>query len=98
MRVAPVTNCAETQGPFAAGGGGNAHPATTNGEVIEMVGCPDTVTRGLGTVAWACPACEQRTVAPTCSRKPGIFFFVPFFRQSDVKQKTGDSHSPDLVP
>jgi hypothetical protein len=28
-RVAPVTHCAVTHGPFAAGGGGKAHPATT---------------------------------------------------------------------
>jgi hypothetical protein len=28
-RVAHVTNCAVTHGPFAAGGGGNAQPATT---------------------------------------------------------------------
>jgi hypothetical protein len=27
-RVAAVTNCAVTQGPFAAGGGGSAQPTT----------------------------------------------------------------------
>jgi hypothetical protein len=30
------------------------------------------VTRGLGTVGCACPACEHSTVAPTCNKKPGI--------------------------
>jgi len=33
---------------------------------------PVTVTRGLGTVGCACPAWEQRTVAPTWSKKPGM--------------------------
>jgi hypothetical protein len=64
-RVVPLNHCAVTQGPLAAGGGGNAQPATTYGAVINTVGCPLTVTRGLGTVGCACPACEQRTCAPT---------------------------------
>jgi len=50
IRVAEVTNCAVTQGPFAAGGGGSAHPATTYGDAIVTVGCPLTVTRGFTTV------------------------------------------------
>jgi hypothetical protein len=33
-----VTNCAVTQGPFAAGGGGNAQPATTQGQAIVVTG------------------------------------------------------------
>jgi hypothetical protein len=37
-RVAEVTNCAVTQGPFAAGGGGKAQPATTYGAAIVTVG------------------------------------------------------------
>src|SRR5215210_7591643 len=76
-RVAEVTHCAVTQGPFAAGGGGSVQPATTYGLARVTVGWPPTSTRGLGTVGWACPPCEQRTVAPTWSRKPGIFFRPP---------------------
>src|SRR5829696_5102822 len=71
-RVAEVTHCAVTQGPLAAGGGGSVQPATTYGLARVTVGWPLTITRGLGTVGCACPACEQRTVAPTWSRKPGI--------------------------
>jgi hypothetical protein len=37
-RVVPVTHCAVTHGPLAAGGGGNAHPATAYGAVINTVG------------------------------------------------------------
>jgi len=50
IRVAAVTNCAVTHGPFAAGGGGNAHPATTYGAPNVTVGWPLTNTRGLTTV------------------------------------------------
>ena len=64
-RTVPVSHCAVTQGPFAAGGGGNAQPATTYGAVVNTVGCPLTMTRGLGTVGWACPPWEQVTIAPT---------------------------------
>jgi hypothetical protein len=64
-RVAAVTNCAVTQGPFAAGGGGSAQPATTQGPAMVTVGWPLTATRGFGVIAWACPAWEHRTVAPT---------------------------------
>src|SRR5689334_17572723 len=71
-RIEPLTNCAVTQGPLAAGGGGNAQPAITQGADRLTVGCPLTVTRGLGTVACACPACEQSTVAPTWMRNPAI--------------------------
>ena len=49
-RTADVTNCAVTQGPLPAGGGGNAHPATTYGALKVTVGMPLTVTLGLGTV------------------------------------------------
>jgi len=63
-RVAQVTNCAVTHGPFAAGGGGNAHPATRYGAAIVTVGMPLTSTRGFGTVGCACPPCAQSTVAP----------------------------------
>jgi len=58
-RVAEVMNCAVTQGPFAAGGGGNEHPATTYGELIVTTGCPLTSTRGLGVVGVAVPAWEH---------------------------------------
>lgn len=37
------------------------------------VGCPLTVTRGFGTVGVAWPPCEHITVAPTWTRKPGIY-------------------------
>jgi len=37
-RVAAVMNCALTQGPLAAGGGGKAQPAITYGLVIATVG------------------------------------------------------------
>src|SRR5581483_1991364 len=63
-RTEPTMYCAVMQGPFAAGGGGSAHPATTCGEVSGTDGMPDNITRGLTTVGCACPACEQRTVAP----------------------------------
>jgi hypothetical protein len=52
-RVVPITHCAVTQGPLAAGGGGSAQPATTYGAVIVTVGWPLTVTRGFGTVGCA---------------------------------------------
>jgi hypothetical protein len=52
-RVEPVTNWAVTQGPFAAGGGGNEQPAMTYGLVIATVGWPLTSTRGFGTVGCA---------------------------------------------
>jgi len=60
-RVDPLTHCAVTHGPLAVGGGGKVQPATTYGAVISTVGCPLTVTRGLGAVGVACPACEQST-------------------------------------
>jgi hypothetical protein len=53
MRTDPVTNCAVMQGPFAAMGGGNAHPAITYGVGMFTMGCPLTRTRGLGTVGCA---------------------------------------------
>src|SRR6266446_3299269 len=71
-RVEPTNHCAVTHGPFAAGGGGRAHTATAYGAAIVTVASPRTVTRGLGTVGCACPPCEHNTVAPTCTRKPGI--------------------------
>jgi hypothetical protein len=49
-RVEPTVNCAVTHGPLPAGGGGKAHPATTQGALSVTVGCPLTSTRGLGTV------------------------------------------------
>ncbi len=36
------------------------------------VGIPDTITRGFTNVGCACPACEHITVAPWCSKNPGI--------------------------
>ena len=41
-RTDPMRNCAVTQGPLAAGGGGRAQPATTYGAESVMVGMPDT--------------------------------------------------------
>src|SRR5713101_8334688 len=38
---------------------------------MVTVGCPVTVTRGLGTVGCACPPCAHSTVAPTWSKNPG---------------------------
>lgn len=75
-RVAAVTNCAVTQGPFAAGGGGSAQPATRYGEAIVTTGWPDTTTRGFGVTGVACPACEHKTVAPRCNKKPGISYTI----------------------
>src|SRR5260370_37275376 len=75
-RTEPTVHCPVTQGPFAAGGGGNAQPATTYGAAIVTVGCPMTVTRGFGTVGCACPPGDHRTVAPTCTRNPGICFLL----------------------
>jgi hypothetical protein len=51
-RVAPTTHCAVTHGPFPPGGT-NAHPATTYGAAMVVMGEPETVTRGLGTVGVA---------------------------------------------
>src|SRR6266542_2519442 len=36
------------------------------------IGWPITLTRGFGTVGWAMPPCMHWTIAPTCSRKPGM--------------------------
>src|SRR5438552_13874507 len=44
---------------------------------MVTVGWPPTVTRGLGTVGCACPPCAQVTVAPTCTRKPGMILSRP---------------------
>jgi len=41
-----------------------AQPATTYGPESGIVGIPKTVTRGFGTVGWAWPPCEHKTVAP----------------------------------
>jgi hypothetical protein len=71
-RVAELVNCAVMHGPFAAGGGGSAQPAIIHGPDNATVGWPLTSTRGLGTIACAWPAWVQITVAPTCSRNPGI--------------------------
>lgn len=71
-RVEPTSHWAVTQGPLAAGGGGRAQPATTYGAAIVTVGWPLTVTRGFGAVGCACPPCEHSTVAPTCTRNPGM--------------------------
>jgi hypothetical protein len=60
-RVVPINHCAVTHGPFAVGGGGKVHPATTYGAVVNTVGWPLTVTRGFGAVGCACPACKHIT-------------------------------------
>ncbi len=52
-RTVPLTHCADTQGPFPFGGGGNVQPAIAYGDVKSTVGCPLTRTRGLGTVGLA---------------------------------------------
>ena len=52
-RVALSTNCAMMQGPFAAGGGGKAQPATTYGAAIVTTGWPLTRTLGSGAVGSA---------------------------------------------
>jgi hypothetical protein len=71
-RVVPVIQVPVTQGPFAAGGGGNAQPAIAYTEVTSTLGAPPRSTRGFGTVGVACPPCEHVTVAPTCNKNPGI--------------------------
>ena len=63
-RVAPLTHCAVTQGMGLPAGVVNGQPATVCGEGCITIGWPLTVTRGLVTVGWACPACAHRTVAP----------------------------------
>jgi hypothetical protein len=63
-RTEPIMNCAVTHGPFPAGGGGMAHPATTYGAESVVVGMPDTSTCGFITVGWACPPCAHMTIAP----------------------------------
>src|SRR5215469_3408188 len=72
MRVAAVVHCAVTQGPLPAMGGGMAHPAMTQASAMVSVGWLLTDTRGFTATGWACPACEQRIVAPMCSKKPGM--------------------------
>ena len=63
-RVAALTNCAVTQGPLAAAGGGNVQPAIAYVVGSVTIGWPLTNTRGLGAVGVACPAWEHKTVAP----------------------------------
>jgi hypothetical protein len=70
-RVVPVSHVPLTHGPFAAIGGGSAQPAITYGLLISTLGAPVSMTRGFGTVGMACPAWEQNTWAPTCTRNPG---------------------------
>src|SRR5258708_29504059 len=70
--VVPELNMAVTHGPFPAGGGGIAHPATTHGFGIWTAGCPLSMTRGYGTVACTWPPCAHITVAPTWTRN-GMF-------------------------
>ena len=69
-RVVPTLHTPVTHGPGA--GGTSGHPATTHGAASVAVGCPLTMTRGFGTVGIACPPCEQVTVAPRWSKKPGM--------------------------
>jgi hypothetical protein len=69
-----MTNCAVTQGPLAAIGGGNAQPATTYGAARVTTGWPLTMTRGETIVGCAWPPWAHITVAPKCNRKPGITF------------------------
>jgi hypothetical protein len=62
-RVAAVTHCAVTQGtgdPLTL----NMHPAMVHGFGCCTVAWLETLTRGFGTVACACPVCMQSTVAP----------------------------------
>src|SRR5206468_2026833 len=70
-RVAPTTHCAVTHGPLPAGGT-NGQPAITYGLNIVAIGMSLNSTRGNGTAGCACPAWEHRTVAPACTRNPGI--------------------------
>src|SRR5947207_1057973 len=58
-RVAEETNCAVTQGPLPALGGGIAQPATTYGAAMVTTGWPLTMTRGTVTVGWAEPPCAH---------------------------------------
>jgi hypothetical protein len=44
-RTAPTAQCAVTQGPLPAGGGGMAHPATAHGAESVATGIPLTSTR-----------------------------------------------------
>jgi hypothetical protein len=70
-RVAKLINCAVTQGPPATGG--RVHPATAYGLSFVTIGCPITITRGLGARGVAWPPCEQVTIAFRWSSGPGIF-------------------------
>jgi hypothetical protein len=63
-RTEPIMNCAVTHGPFPAGGGGMAQPATTYGAESVAAGIPESITCGLSTVGWACPPCAHMTIAP----------------------------------
>jgi hypothetical protein len=44
--MADVINCAVTQGPFPADGGGIVHPAMLYVLASVATGCPETSTRG----------------------------------------------------
>src|SRR5262249_22242743 len=96
-RVAAVIHCALTHGPFPATGGGKAQPATTYGATIVTVGCPDTVTRGFGAVGCAWPPCAHITVAPTCSKNPGILT-RSFLRAAGEHGTLAHRHLEDWQP
>jgi len=75
MRTAPVIHCAVTHG-IGPPGVENGHPAMTKGAGCITIGCPLTSTLGLGDVGCAWPACAHKTVAPICSKNPGISIFT----------------------
>ena len=64
-RTEPTVHMPVMHGPLATIGGGRVQPTTAYGGAMVTVGCPITVTRGLGTVGCACPPWEHITVAPT---------------------------------
>ncbi len=74
-RIAPITHCPVTHGPFPAGGT-NAHPATAYGTAMVATGIPETSALGFGAVGTACPPCEQSTVAPKCKIGPGTLEYL----------------------
>jgi hypothetical protein len=69
-RTAPANHWPVTHGgvPLVL----SAQPAIMYGEPTVTTGCPDTLTRGNGALAVACPAWEQSTAAPKWTIGPGI--------------------------
>jgi hypothetical protein len=63
-RVDPLVHWQVTQGPLPAFGGGMVQPATVHGAPSVVTGWPETMTRGMTTLAVTWPAWAHITVQP----------------------------------